>query len=365
MGTRLDTFVTFAKSVDAKRLNDPVNFLNDATTQRTYTFFRYFKRKKSLQGGNGIQYWREFDIADTAEFVASNHKFDPQGTDGMYKSTLHWGRLANYMVWEDDEIEENEAAQREKYFDLYKSKRVRMATGTVEKLEAALWAAPDDNMEIAISATSPSIDTPRLPYSIPSLVTTATDGNAFPTATTVQGLSPSTHAKWDNQRFTFANFENEIEDRLMDAYYQTRWEKPGSPVDGMFSGTEDSGCEIFTQYAALQKVRRILRDSNDRLTSLGQYDKEISYLGKPILRAEALDGGSTSTVDSDIVMYGINSNYLYPIIRKNYFMKLKGSKEMPYQPFNMPMSNVIYEFTEYNLVCESRRRQFTISYSAS
>lgn len=373
MAKRIDSFADFALKTDQLVFSDTDAIINDASTYRTYTVFEAFKRKKNLQGGNGIKDFIEVTKSATAEFIAANHKFSPQSDDGSKQHSCHWARLANYIYWEDEEVEGNEDnAQLVQWKSLYKGRRMRKAQDTYDNMEAALWAAADDRMEIPIGGTSPDASVARLPYSIPSLITStsaATPVYSSFTAGTVMQLSPTTYANWRNQHKLIANWQTDVEDALFEMYHNAFWNTAGGPADGLLTGTPMDGCVMYADLSTLKLLRRILRDSNDRLANLGQYDGStdlgtyrniLTYMGRPIVWAEPL--GPATTADTSKTIYGVNWNFMHPIIRKDRFMKLVSSRhggafELPLQP----TANVLYEFSDYNIWCASRRRQFKIS----
>jgi len=259
---------------------------------------------------------------------------------------------------------------------IYKGKRIRKTQDTYDTLEAALWAAPVNEMNIPVGNTAVASSTPRRMMSIPAYITNTADSvyvpTEFTTSATILNVNPTTYANWRNQDFEFTpgSFESQIEDLLFEAYYMSTWNVAGGPQDGMMSGTPRDGCVMYCVLASIKKMRRILRDSNDRLTQLGQYDKTsnfsqstegiLNYMGKPFVWAEPL--GDANTTEANQVIYGVNWNFLYPIVRKGRFMKLVKSRatgaefEFPDQP----TARVLYEFTDVNLWCSSRRRQFKI-----
>jgi hypothetical protein len=361
MGKRLDSFTDFALLTDQHLFSDPETIINDASAYRTYTYFEAWKRKKEIQGGNGVKDFIELTKDNTGEWVASNHKFDPQSSDGTREHSVNWAEYANHLFWEADEEACNDGDREAKYKALYKSKRIRRSQNTIDDLEASLWASPSAIMELATGVTTTATDVARLPYSIPSLITC--DGlhpSAF-SGSTVMQINPATYTNWKNHNTRLNSFATEIEDALFDMYYKCDFQTAGSPADGVMTGTPKDGVVMYADLASIKALRRIMRDANDRLTNLGQYDNKLTYMGRPFVWAEPL--GDQTTTEANQTIYGINWNFLYPIVRQGYFMTLMknpqggGAWILPLQP----KARVLYEFTCVNLWCSSRRRHFRIS----
>lgn len=354
MGKRIETFATFALLTDEKVMTGPEVYVNDANRNQRYAFFDAWGRHRVLQGGNGIKDFIELDRASTGEFVASNHKFDPKGTEGMTEYGTHWARYVNYVMWEDDEEEMNKGDKRAQWKNLYKTKFGRMRQNTVEDLEAAMWAPPSEEME-----TPPSSDVtvPRLPYSIPALLTT--DGLSPFNSGTIMGINPSTKPNFRNSYDYWSNFRNDIEDLLFDQFHLTQYFPPAGPASNEFTGNTKDGMVMYADLVTLRELRAILRDSNDRLTELGQYDGEIGYMKVPFRWVPQLGGPDTPNENRRI--YAVNFNFLFPICRNGRFMTLHSDRGRAFKPHNMPMSNILYEISEYNWWIRSRRRHFVLS----
>lgn len=363
---RLDNgFADFALLTDRHVMSGVDEIVNDLSKYNSYTYFKAFKRSRNIQGGNGIRDDIELLPDETAEWIGSEHTFTPTSSDGTVTIEAHWARLANHLKWNEEEVENNQGGRGSRlqvYKDVYKSKRLRRRQNTADMLEDSLWATPNQKMEIPIGSTTVGVGDERLPYSIPALLTT--DGLApsqFSTGT-ILGVSPSVYTNWQNQNTTFTNFANEIEDKLMDMYYLSTWEKAGSPADSTMTANDASGCIMYCDFRSLKELRRILRDSNDRLTSLGQYDKSITYMGRPFEWANPLGNGSID--ETNQIIYGVNWDWLTPVIRRNRFMRLFGMpRGGPFIPPLTPSVRILYEYTDVNLFLRSRRRHFVISHA--
>lgn len=355
-GRNIETFPTYALLTDEMVMTGPEVFLNEANAYQRYAFFEAWGLKKDLQSTALIKDFIELDKVQRGRFVNANHKWNLKGRDGSSEYSIGWAVFGNYVVYEDEEIEMNEANRRAQYKRLYKQKIMQMHTDTADSLEDAMWANPNVAMEVV------GAEDVRLPYSIPALLTkggavadTITSGGG----TTKFGINPSTKTGWQNYSSTFSNFSTQIERRLFRAKHYTRFEPPRGAPQGSFTGTPNDRRVIYTDLRSLEDLRQILRDSNDNLSQLGQYDGMLTYDGSPIVWAVPLGGVDISETQQR--MFGVNFDFLYPICRSGMFMKLKLA---PYggafKPHDMPRSNVIYEYTEFNWWPRSLRRQFVI-----
>lgn len=356
MGKNIESFPTYALLTDKMVMTGPDVFINDSNTYRRYTFFDAWSLRKDMQSTAVIKDFIELDKVQRARLVNSNYKWDLRGRDGMTEYEMGWARVGNYLTYEDEEIEMNEADRRAMYKRLYKQKVVQMHTDTADLLEGLMWANPNRLME------SVAGDEVRQPYSIPALITKAgavADTISAAGVTTKFNISPSVKPNFKNYSQTFSDFKAQIERRLFRCKEYTDFQPPKGADTGSFTGTPLDRRIIYSDLRSIEELRQILRDSNDRLASLGQYDGQLTYDGIPIVWAEPLGG-----VDIDPTkqrMFGINWDFLYPICRNGMFMKLKlAPYGGPFKPHDMPTSNVIYEFTDYNWWVRSLRRQFCI-----
>lgn len=356
MGRNIESFPTYALLTDKMVMTGPDVFINDSNDYQRYTFFDAWSLKKDMQATALIKDYIELDKVSRARFVNAATRWEVRGRDGMTEHQIGWATLGNYLTYEDDEIEMNEADRRAMYKRLYKQKVVQMHTDTADMLEAAMWANPDAKMEVVGS------DDVRVPYSIPALITRGGDvAVAMSSAgvTTKFNVNPSTKTGFKNYSSTFSNFSEQIELRLFRAKEYTNFQPPKGAATGSFTGTPLDRRVIYCDFRSLEELRTILRNSNDRLTALGQYDGKMTYDGVPIVWAVPLGG-----VDIDPFqqrLFGVNYDFLYPICRNGKFMKLMMA---PYggafKPHDMPTANIIYEFTDYNWWARSMRRQFCI-----
>ncbi len=338
-------------------MSGPDAYINDSSIYRSNTFLQAFARKKNVQTGDGMKDYIELDKVATGGYIAANHKFDIQGSDGGTEYSSDWGIYGNYMTWEQEEREQNEEDRKALYKRLYKGKRMRMRTNTLDDFNANMWATPTLAME---SPSSLANDVPRIPYSIPALITpsgTAPSGWSG-TVSTVMQINPTTKTGWKNQYAQFTNYEADIEGKLFDMYYLSNWNEVADPEAGI-TGTPQDQLVIYADLASIKGLRNVLRNANDRMSNLGMYDTGVSYMNKAIVWAEPLGAQDTTTANQKL--YGVNYEFLYPIIRDGYFLQITDDHGQPFRPHNQPRTNILYEFTEYNWWMRSRRRHWLIT----
>lgn len=361
MARNIEDFATYALLTDELVMSGPETFVNDSNLYERYSFFDAWSLRRDIQATAVVKDFIELDTTTRGSFISANHKWDLKGRDGMSQYNIGWAVYGTYTVYEDEERQMNEADRRAQYKRLFKQKIVQMHTETADVLEGRMWNAPTALME------SIGADEVREPYSIPALITPGgLVSSVFTTAsiTTKFGIDPAVKTNWQNASFTFNDFSAQIERRLFRAKYLTDFRPPRGAPQGSFTGTPLDRRVIYTDLATLEDLRQILRDSNDRLRELGEFDGQLTYSRTPITWAVPLGGADTAVTARRL--FGVNFDFLYPIMRDGIFMKLMLA---PYggawKPHDMPRSNVIYEFTEYNWWIRSLRRQFVIYHESN
>jgi hypothetical protein len=357
-GRNIENFIPYINVTDKMVMSGPDAFVNDSTNYHGYTWAQAWSLRKNIQATAKIKDFIILTKERRAGFINANHRFEPKANASVQQYETGWATLANDNAFTDEEIEFNEANAKAQYKNLYKTYVIPMHTDTADKMEEAMWADPNDLME------SPGAGDIRIPYSIPSLITpSGTASTAFTTAATKLGLSPVTYTNFKNYDVTFDDFSAQIERRLFRAKQHTDFRPPQGASSGSFSGTPLDRRVIYTDLKSLEDLRQILRDSNDRLAELGEFDGMLTYNRTPIVWAEPL--GDSDTAATDQRLFGVNFDFLYPIVHNDYFMKvLNAPYGGPWKPHDMPLSNAIYEITRYNWWPRSLRRQFVIRHSS-
>lgn len=353
----IEDFIQYANVTDQTVMSGPEAFVNDSTLFLAHTWAQAWALKKEVQTAAEIKDWIILSYEDHTELVGANHKFEPKPNSQQVKYSIGWGILANHNMWDDDEMDFNAADKRAMYKDLYKTYVIPMHTSSADKVETLTWDTPHDNME------NPPVGQVRRPYSIPALITkTGLQAAGFATATTKFGINPTTQPRWRNHFEQFTNYQAEIEKLLRRAKRKTTFLAPAGPAGKVFTGTPQDRKVIYADARSVEELALILRNSNDRLTKFGEYDWGLTYLNTPFVVAEVL---GDETIDPTAQrLFGVNYDFLFPICHGNKFMKLM---DPPYggtwKPYDMPKSNVIYEFSYFNWWPRSLRRQFVISHS--
>lgn len=360
MGRNIESFVPYVEITDSMVMTGPEAFVNDSTLYRGYTWAQAWSLKKAMQATATIKDFIILSYQDRTNFISASHKFTPEPAASIARYETGWATLATDVAITDEELEFNEGDRRAKYKDLYQTYVIPMRTALADRMETAMWADPVPEMEVVGPGTV------RIPYSIPALVTADGLASAGVGVNTKLGLDVSLEANagFRNVALHFTDFASQIERRLFRAKMLTNFKPPINVARGVFTGTPLDRRVIFGDLRSLEELRQILRDSNDRLMALGEYDGQLTYDRMPIVWAEPLGG-----VDIDPTaqrLFGINFDFLYPIQHKDYFLKVLTP---PYggmwKPHDMPLSNAMYIISRYNWWPRSLRRQFVICHESN
>jgi hypothetical protein len=193
--------------------------------------------------------------------------------------------------------------------------------------------------------------------------------------TTVESFSPTTHADWDNQRATFAAYDDATVDGtndLLAAFDQMMDLITYRPLPKYESQGEPKNRPNFILCSSLGKRRMqdTLRHSNDRLVQAqdGAYDAP-AFNGLGLVYASQLDAAAIYNNGSDVAVaetaaditgpryYFIDTDSMGTIFHDDrYFQKLQ-PKPSP----NQPMSHVQWCDTWWQLACTERRKQGIVS----
>ncbi len=356
MGRNIENFVPYVNVTDSMMMSGPDAFVNDSNLYHSYTWAQAWSLKKSIQATAKVKDFLILSKESRAQFINANFRAQPKANASVIKYEIGWATLFNDNAFTDEEMEFNEANAKAQYKQLYKTYIIPMHTDTADKMEQAMWAAPNDLME------SPGAGDARLPYSIPALITPGgLKPTGFSSATTKFGIDPALaqNAGFKNYSNTFSDFASQIERRLFRAKAHTSFTPPQGAPAGVFTGTPTDRRVIYADLRSLEELRQILRDSNDRLSELGEFDGMLTYSRIPLMWAEVL--GDVDIEATAQRLFGVNFDFLFPIVHGDYFMKmLDAPYGGPWKPHDMPLSNAIYEVTRYNWWPRSLRRQFCI-----
>lgn len=356
----LASFNAFVQSTGEKIATDPDAIINDAV-KNTYMLARMLKGRdaaQSVQSGSSISDRIMLTDSGTAEFYHPNDDLEVQNVDNLVTIEIDWRFIADHYSYTEQEVTLNSGDPQTYYKNLLKSKRQACTTSTFNKMEDALWAAPSNSDMEASSG--------KVPYSIPSMITT--DGLAPSGFTTLETLNPTTNSGWRNQTETYdpSNISDETDGlvRAMDRmWHKVRFVSPRTQQE-YFESDLLQKMVIATNLDGITTVQSLTRNANDRLVpanNLGWVAGNVAYAGLPIEYISTLD---TALINSGAVIptgepwfFYINLMYLYPIFHSEKYMQENPPKDHPRQPF----SYVVWKTTYYNLFMASRRRQGLIS----
>ena len=366
-GTPLQNFNDFMATTGPRYLTSAQAVVNEAVKQ-TYVYGRFLKGRgmdEVIQGGKTINDVIMFDDARTYDHYNPNQNFtweNPQVTDTI---TVSWRFSIDHMSWTDHEIELNigEGLSREaakaQYKNLKRIKEQRMWTSMINGFEEDLWAAPANQQAQMETATG------KLPYSIPAFITEDTTDYHATGWSTVEGLDPASESKWRNQVSTYDHTDPDDTDGDGDALihaFDDMWSKvrfvPPVTQREYFENDKLNKQFICTSRQGLNLIKRLLRDSNDRLiTPQDAAYNSPKYSGIDILYVAQLDAATLYTgaveASNEPRYYWLNGNYIKPIFHsRRYFQKHE-----PMRHPNQPFTWVCPVDTWWNLFLASRQRQ--------
>lgn len=357
----LESFNAFVKATGAKIVTGPNTIINDAT-KNTYFIGRMLKGRDvsmSVQSGQTIEERIMLSDAGTAEFFYPNEDLDIQNVDNLITIKVPWRFIADHYAYTEQEITLNSGDPQTYYKNLLKSKRQACKTGTFNKMEDALWAAPTSSGMEASSG--------KIPYSIPTFITP--DGLAPSGFSTLQTINPTNERNFRNQTEKYD--ADNITDpktglvRAMDRmWHKVRFVAPRGGPQEYFESDLLQKMVIACNLDGITILQTLTRDANDRLTpanNLGWVAGNITYAGLPIEYVSTLDSApinnGSAIEEGKPWFFYVNLQYLFPIFHTEMYMKEKAPMQHPRQPFSF----VVWSRTYYNLFMQSRRRQGLIT----
>lgn len=353
----LSTFNAFVLATGARVATDPDRIINDAV-KNTYFLSRALKgRDASLVVQSGSKIIERVQLTDsgTFEFIHPNEDLDIQNVDNLTPLEIPWRFGIAHYAYNEAEMALNGGDPQTYYKNLLKGKRQACETSTFNGMEDAIWAAPSNADQEALSG--------KKPYSIPCFITST--GGAPSGFTTIQTVNPSVDIGFKNQVQTYDASNMTDPDQGLVAALDEMWLKIKfeAPQGGPAEYFEDDNLQkmvIASNRNGIRKLQQLTRDSNDRLMpagNLGWVNGNITYAGIPLLYVTALDtalvnSGAAITVNKPW-FYFINLNYLYPVYHSEKYMVEKAPMQHPRQP----LSYVVWKYTMYNWIVTSRKRQ--------
>lgn len=383
MGSALQVFNDFMTTTDSAILTDSSSIVNEAV-KHNYLLRRFMRGKgpqEILQGGKSIKDTILFDEESTFQYYQPNETFTWQNPQVLTEWEIAWRFCVDHASWTDQELSLNTGggmsknARHRAYKDLKRSKMQRLWTSILNGMEDALFAVPN--------GAEMEVNSGTRPYSIPSFITEASDGlpagtgaTSWSGSTTIQNISPTTYAKWDNQRSTYAAAAN-IFDAFDEMYLKTKFDAPPTRKEYFESDS------LYRQFIAcsrdgINKYQVQLRETGDRFITQSRQDPAFlkpTYGGIELEYVAALDtaavnlSGDAAVADGDAYAtegaatcdgaryWWINANYLTPVFHNQRYLTTHPVQTHPNQPFTHVMPVDCW----YNLVCRSRQRQGVVS----
>lgn len=385
-GIGIEQFNDYMTSTGVAQLTGVKDVLNEAQ-RNTYLYGRMLKgagESRVIKGGKTIDDIVMFDEKSTRQHVQPNQEFNWQNPQVAVSHSIPWKFTLDHIAWTEQEIELNDNGDYltdegwfHKFKDVKNLKWERVWTSWFNGCEDDLWAIPKKSTMEDTGG--------KVPYSIPCFVNEYASGlytaSASGTWLTKGGLSPSTYAKWDNQRQSYADDPNALaaqEDwdcfqALSKAFHKSRFAP--LPTKEQYSEPTTNPAYIATCLEGITNYEVALRLANDNLVS-----HQDPHYGRPVfagidlvwvstldtasLYAGAATGGlnpyNTATAAGPRY-YGINPKYLFPVLHTNYYMKVGKVREHPNQVGTYVQ--VIQQW--HNLYPRSLQRQFIVYPSAT
>lgn len=349
-GKNLGTFQDFVKSTQEDKFTDPRELINDAVF-RTYTLTNMMKGRgeaEVIRGGASITDRIQLATGSSFEFYLPNAQFTPTDEDTLTKLQAAWCFCKDSWAWTDQEIILNNGDKALMWVDLTFSKRQACEISTINGMEQALWATPNQNQMESLNNAS-------RPYSIPAFIA---ENGIQPAnwTTTILQADPTQLTYWRNQAANYASaaIDTTLVPAMESIFRQCRFESPESKEE-YFRSTKYEKQKIYTNNDGWGTYVRLTRNSNDRnfpANDLGWATENPTFSGIPVKWVEALDAFGYAIGQPRF--FFINTEYLFPVWHESrYMIELDPIPGGPTQPFSW----VAYKDTWYNIFCRSRYRQ--------
>mgnify|MGYP003133951293 CR=1 FL=1 len=358
-GAALSLFTDFfTHDTGPAYFSGPDEIINDAQLRNYASIEAFFRTKKAVQGGATIKDVVLLDDPGTAATYLPGEAATVTNVQVGSTITVPWRFLRVYITWTEAEILLNEGggggrgAQFQQYKNLKRAKYQAAYTSLLTLLEKKMVAAASNaDMEA---------NTGQEPYSL--LATLTTDGLAPTGFTTVQGINPSTKAKWRNQTANWTaatpyDTDNGIVAGFDEISQLVIFKRPPN-AQQYFDSSEFRRHVIFTNREGRRLYMKALRANND-ITRAGPQDEAYGspvFNNIPVVNNEGLDDASTFTAAQPGFLF-INMNYLKMVFHRDKFMQVGTPKAFPDKPDTM----VVWIDTYCNLFNQSRQRHGYLS----
>lgn len=369
-GSALEVFNDFVLSTGPAIFSGPDSMINEAT-KNSYMLARLLSGDMSarIQGGSKIKDQIYFDEASTFQNYLPNESFSWENPQVMDEWEVQWRFSTAHMSWTDQEVglqsgEMSQPARFQKYKTLKRTKEMNLWTSMMNGLEEQLWASPD--------AAEMEVSTGRKPYSIAALVNehAIIDPLWALTSSTVQGINPTTQAKWRNQKEDYAAFGVQGAPKHVFEAFDRMWKKlrfDNLPVYKDYNERPTNPGVIACSLEGSAKFENALRVNQDWFRPAPQdpayshpmyrnvpviYIAELgtaalyhapdgtAYVDENTGDAADLNGGTGSASDSTGFIgpryYFLNGEYLKKTIHRDRYFH----KKTPFSPSAQPYNTV-------------------------
>ncbi len=384
-GSVLTSFNDFIEGTGSQYITDPKKIINLAGFHSYYWGAFFGNNKKSIQGGEDINFSFVAKDNGTFEETLPGQDFSWVNPQRLQKGVINWRFTQVHQSWVDQEILLNDKikfgdfkTQFEQFVDIASEKEMLAWTAMSNGLERQCFAVPNKTLMEGTGSTAIS------PYSFPAFVNQGTNGlfgsgyvATIPGAawTVVEGVDPTASAvdgQFTPQRVTYMteaqdNAKNIIGglDRL---WMECMWEVPDM-MKSYYENPVLNNQKILTTVQGRQAYMALLRGGQDRFVA-GPQDPAYAdplFHGVPIKRVQLLetatlyDGAAVLQPEATAAgnhfigprFYMLNGNYLHPIVHdERYFYKDK-----PTRHHNVPDTWVMRTVLWWNMVCTSRKHQ--------
>lgn len=396
-GSVLTAFNDFIEGTGSQYVTDPKKIINLAGF-RTYYWGKFFgNNKKTVQGGEDINF--SFIARDNGTFEETlpGQNFNWVNPQRLQKGTINYRYTQVHQSWVDQEILLNDKikfgdfkTQFEQFVDIASEKEMLAWTAMANGLERQCFAVPNKTLMEGTGSTMIS------PYSFFSFVNQGTNGlfgSGYVTAvnggpwTVVENVDPAAAAidgQFSPQQVSYnthlPDFAGNIIGGLDKLWMQSQWEVP-EMMSKYYEDPALNNQQILTSLQGRQAYMSLLRAGQDRFIA-GPQDPaypDPQFHGVPVKRCQFLETATvydSATASPTVAptteglaagnhkkgprFYMWNGNYIYPVVHdERYFYKDK-----PTRHHNVPDTWVMRTVLWWNMICTSRKHQGVLFPSA-
>ena len=348
MGKSIVQFNDFFLATNENKFTEPTDIINDVVS-RTLIMADAMRGRDNdelVQNGSTITDRRQSAAATGFSFYDPFDQFSPSEDDTLSKLQAPWRFAKDVSVWTDHEIELNTGDRRIQFEKLAKSKRQARDASTIEGMEAAIMAAPNQNtMEILAGSGG-------RPY---SLLCFAAENGIQPSGwtTTILQNDPVADTTWRNPVENYASGSLDVtllgamERMWLDLNFKSIGEMPE-----LYRDTDWKKFKIYTNTDGYSSWVRLTRQGNDRnfpSNDAGWAINSVDMGGVKVEKIDSMDNIGYALGQPRFMW--INYKYLFPVWNSKRYMKEISPRPSPFQPFVW----CSYSDTWYNWFCRSRK----------